>query len=147
LRGDVLEKNSVESGKWLIVQRYLAKENVDDPRLLLPRVNPESMHWARGERDVTDYALQHGLKLAAWRDRDWVGYVREDNGRHEILSFDLVDNAMSLVSYSKGLKEHFTYHLKEALWTKLFREYVDGEEKMEAMMIENYDKGMITFSA
>ncbi|MBI5732769.1 hypothetical protein HY967_02290, partial [Candidatus Jorgensenbacteria bacterium] len=48
LRGDVQERNVVSEGEWLIVQRYLWKENPDDLRLKLPRVNPESMHWARG---------------------------------------------------------------------------------------------------
>ena len=45
LRGDVLEKKSVKKGEWLIVQRYLWKENHKDPRLSLPRVNPEALHW------------------------------------------------------------------------------------------------------
>ncbi len=145
LRGDVLNTMTVAPGQWLIVQRYLAKENPNDPRLFLPRVNPESLHWMRGERDLTLFRPKAGyLDFSIWQNLDWVGGIFKDS-HHEVVSFDLEDNAMSLVSFMEGKHEHFNYHQREALWTKLFIEYVGSEEKAEQLLIENYEKGLVTF--
>ncbi len=145
LRGDVPEVDKVSAGEWIIVQRYLAKENVEDPRLFIPRVNPEAMHWSRGERDLTFFASsspESGLRL--WHNLDWVGGLFT-NGSEEVVSFDLEDNAMSLVSFMEGKEVNFNYHQREAMWTKLFSEYVGGDENMEKIIIENFDKGIIKF--
>lgn len=145
LRGDVPEIYKAEPGEWLIVQRYLVKENPNDPRLYLPRVNPESMHWARGEEDLTLFHPEEAKSdLRLWHDLDWVGGIFED-GESEVVSFDLEDNAMSLVSFMEGKEQFFNYHQREAMWTRIFEEYVGGEEKMEELLIENFDKGVIKF--
>lgn len=145
LRGDVPEVERAGDGEWLIVQRYLAKVNPTDPRLNLPRVNPESLHWARGERDLTSFkAPDAHLDLTLWHDLDWVGGIFAD-GDEQTVSFDLEDNAMSLVSFMEGKNETFNYHQRESMWTKIFEEYAGGEEKMEEMLIENFDKGIIQF--
>lgn len=146
LRGDVEEKNEVKDGEWLIVQRYLWKENPADPRLRLPRVNPESLHWARGERDLAIYAENTEFcDLGMWGGLDWVGGLFPGEIGEELVSFDLEDNAMSLVSFMEGKKELFTYHQREALWTRIFSEYVGGEEEMEKILLENFQKGSIQF--
>src|SRR3989344_2909727 len=141
LRGDVKEAQKTEAGEWFIVQRYLWKENSSDTRLFLPRINPESMHWARGERDLTTFgAREDRLEVEFWNNSDWVAdYFDHQN---ELVSFDLEDNAMSLVSTKEGKNERFTYHQREALWTKIFQEYAGGEVEMERLLIENFDKGM-----
>jgi hypothetical protein len=146
LRGDVKEKNEVREGEWLIVQRYLWKENPADPRLRLPRVNPESLHWARGERDFTAY-LENSecCDLGLWGGLDWVGGLYPSENGEELVSFDLEDNAMSLVSFMEGRQEFFTYHQREAMWTKIFSEYVGGEAEMEKILIENFEKGSVQF--
>lgn len=145
LRGDVPEIYKAASGEWLIVQRYLYKVNPNDPRLFLPRVNPESIHWLRGERDLTLFKDDKGsLDLSLWHDLDWVGGVF-DHGKEEVVSFDLEDNAMALVSFMEGHQETFTYHQREAMWTKLFFAYANGEEEAEKMLVENFDKGVIKF--
>jgi len=145
LRGDVNNVTKVGDGEWLIVQRYLFKENPEDPRLYLPRVNPESMHWFRGERDIVRLAdRESSSNLAMWLDHDWVGCLRQEAGE-ELVSFDLEDNAMALVSFKEGKKEFFNYHQREALWTKLFLEYVGGEMEMEKLLVDNFDKGVIKF--
>lgn len=150
LRGDVPEKKTVKEGEWLIVQRYLWKEDPKDLRLALPRVNPESMHWARGERDLTECCKAHGgPNLDLWHNLDWVaGVFEKENGndREPIISFDLEDNAMGLVSFIEGEGEVFTYHQREAMWTKLFEKYVGGEEEMERLLLEHFDKGVIQFT-
>jgi|SRR3989344_3723416 len=146
LRGDVNDAVSVERGEWLIVQRYLMKENPEDRRLGLPRVNPESMHWMRGERDFAKYVKQAGFEdLALWGGLDWVGGMFKGEKGEELVSFDLEDNVMSLVSFMEGKHEFLIYHEREALWTKIFSEYVGGEQEMEKMIIENFEKGTVKF--
>jgi len=114
LRGDVPEKNTVEPGEWLIVQRYLFKENPQDPRLFLPRVNPESLHWLRGEHDIAEFAKANGQAgLHAWDGLDWVAAVFADSV--DPVSFDLEDNAMQAVSFVEGKNDRFSYHQREAL--------------------------------
>lgn len=146
LRGDVQEKNEVQEGEWLIVQRYLWKENPADPRLKLPRVNPESLHWARGERDLAAYVENtECCDLGLWGGLDWVGGLFPGENGEELVSFDLEDNAMSLVSFMEGRQEFFTYHQREAMWTKIFSEYVGGEEEMEKILVENFENGSVQF--
>jgi hypothetical protein len=148
LRGDVNEiKDIAQLPKsiWLIVQRYLWKENPTDPRLFLQRVNPESLHWARGERDLGLISgVGKKLDLNMWHNLDWVGGVFPD-GEDEIVSFDLEDNVMSAVSFAEGKNEFFNYHQREAMWTKIFCEYVGGEENMENILINNFFKGAVDF--
>jgi len=148
LRGDVNEiKDIVQLPKsiWLIVQRYLWKENPADTRLFLQRVNPESLHWARGERDLGLISgVGKKLDLNMWHNLDWVGGVFSD-GEDEIVSFDLEDNVMSAVSFAEGKNEYFNYHQREAMWTKIFCEYVGGEENMENILINNFFKGAVDF--
>jgi hypothetical protein len=146
LRGDVPEIYKAEPGEWLIVQRYLAKTNPEDPRLYLPRINPESLHWLRGERDLAAFESKNGgvdSKLE-WHKLEWVGGIFDgDDG--EVVSFDLEDNAMSLVSFMEGKNESLNYHQREAMWTKMFMEYAGGEAETEKLLIENFDKGVIKF--
>ena len=148
LRGDVNEIKDIAQLRksiWLIVQRYLWKENPTDPRLFLQRVNPESLHWARGERDLGLISgVGKKLDLNMWHNLDWVGGVFPD-GEDEIVSFDLEDNVMSAVSFAEGKNEFFNYHQREAMWTKIFCEYVGGEENMENILINNFFKGAVDF--
>lgn len=149
LRGDVPEKKSVGEGEWLIVQRYLWKENPKDPRLFLPRVNPESLHWARGERDLVEYcAAENGPDLSLWRGLDWVAGVFAGGGEGSsdvLISFDLEDVAFSLASFMEGKNEVFSYHQREAMWTKLFERYAGGQEEMEKLLVAHFDKGVVAF--
>jgi len=151
LRGDVPEIYRSEPGEWLIVQRYLAKINPNDPRLFMPRVNPESLHWHRGECDIAAFKVDGvNLDLSLWCDLDWVGNLFQATKappvKDEVVSFDLEDNAMTLVSFMEGEEDQFfNYHQREALWTKIFSEYVGGEDKMEQLLIENFDKGIVKF--
>lgn len=144
LRGDVASGEGLRPGSWLIVQRYLVKESPTDPRLFIPRVNPEALHWMRGERDLTNFGLTRSdLDLEVWQTLDWTGMMARKNS--ELISFDLEDSAMAAVSTAEGGHQLFTYHQREALWTKLFSAYVGGETAMERLLIENYDKGVISF--
>jgi sulfur relay (sulfurtransferase) DsrF/TusC family protein len=148
LRGDVRDVKKLEGNEWLIVQKYLWKTNPKDPRLFMPHVNPESMHWARGERDLTACCTAYAhIDVGLWYDLDWVASIFEENDGHgddeHIISFDLEDNAMTLVSFVEGEAQSFTYHQREAMWTKIFSEYVGGEDEMERLLIEHFDTGII----
>lgn len=144
LRGDVLPSPTLKNGAWLIVQRYLAKIDPSDVRLRLPHVDPEAMHWARAERDFARVTSGQELPFALWENLDWVADVLHDDAYGErVVSFDLEDNAMSLVSFTEGAGELFTYHEREALWTKLFSEYVGGEDVMEKLLIDNFENGIV----
>lgn len=148
LRGDINRVDSVGAGEWLIVQRYLFKENPSDPRLFLPRVNPESLHWAKGEHDLTVSTVASAgdlrLDLSLWSNLHWVGCMCDENPE-TIISFDLEDNAMSLVSFMEGKEVNFNYHQREAMWTKIFMEYAGGQGEMERLLLENFDKGIVKF--
>jgi len=137
LRGDVIDRPVISDDRspWLVVQRYLAKDDPYDWRLYVPHLNPEALHWARAERDFSKLTLFRqqfrGLRdqLSFWVDLDWVGdFFKDDVGNDTLVSFDLVDTVMSLVKEREMTK--FLYHHQEALWNRLFVGYF-GEEKLE----------------
>lgn len=127
---------------WRIIQRYLAKLDPQDPRLFEPHVNPETIHWLKAEKEIDALAQKNPqLGLAFWKGvDDFVGEVFPAGKKGEdILSFDLLDN---LVSLTHGGLQKYLYHQQEALWNKIFIEFM-GEEKLEEMIIENMEKGFI----
>jgi len=145
LKGEVLEK--VEPAKkgmnWLIVQRYLAKDNPEDARLFIPHVNPEALHWQKAEQNISHLGKRFdNIDLEMWLELDWVGdYFKTRDGKGVLVSFDLVDNVMALVQKEERIK--YLYHQQEALWNKVFREYM-GDENLEKLVIENFGKGFIS---
>lgn len=147
LRGDVPSGPVMENGKvtWRIVQRYLAKDNENDPRLFQPHVNPEAEHWYRAEGDFSRLSRMMKrddgeLSLNCWTGLDFVGGEFKDNsGQDHIVSFNFIDLAMSLVK--KGHIKYL-YHHQEALWNKIFSEYM-GREAMNRLVEENIISGFI----
>jgi len=146
LRGDLVEErlNKPAEGRsnWLVVQRYLAKDDENDWRLFEPHINPEAMHWERAEKLLVETGKSlngFSADLEFWQDLNWVGdYFMTDSGVEVLVSFNLIDTAMSLVKEKELIK--YLYHNQEALWNKIFCEYF-SEEKMEEMMKENILKG------
>jgi hypothetical protein len=146
LRGDIIDKRlsqiSSEKTQWLIVQRYLAKDDENDWRLFEPHINPEALHWEKAEKilvKVGQSLNNLSADLAFWQNLNWVGdYFQTEAGIDVLVSFNLVDMAMSLVKEKELIK--YLYHHQEALWNKIFCEYF-GEEKMEELMKENIIKG------
>jgi len=132
LRGDVIEDipDSEEKSLWLVIQRYLRKDDPEDPRLFVPHINPEAIHWLRAEEHLIEVekkmdGIQSGLDF--WKHMDWIGdYFRNDSGEDVLISFDLVDVVFSLAKKESHMK--FTYHHHEALWNALFMEYFGREE-------------------
>jgi len=161
LRGDVPTEPLPDHGKlvWRIVQRYLAKDNEDDFRLFEPHVSPEADHWWRAEDDLGRLSRILGresgeLDLGWWTGLDFVGELFQDpvSGKTELVSFDLIDLLMSLVQDGNGeaVKKpagpagdiKYLYHQQEALWNKIFIEYM-GRERMLELVEQNIIKGFI----
>ncbi len=139
LRGDVIDRRIPESEKtlWLVVQRYLAKDDENDWRLFVPRVNPEARHWLLAEESLIKLgnSFDHfGSTLGFWADLDWVGgYFKDEVGNDVLVSFDLVDTVMSLVKEKELIK--YLYHHQEALWNRIFTEYF-GRDQLDYFLKE-----------
>jgi len=58
-----------------------------------------------------------------------------------LISFDLFDNGISLLQQI-GFESKYLYHQQEALWNKVFVEYM-GEEALNKAMMDNLDKGYV----
>lgn len=144
LRGDVIEKKITEGEKtlWLVVQRYLAKDDENEWRLFVPRINPEALHWTRASTDlarINEVVPIEGGDLSFWKDLDWVGdYFKDDIGNDVLVSFNVVDTVMSLVQKKELIK--YLYHHQEALWNKIFQEYF-GEKLLEKAMKKHLLRG------
>lgn len=144
LRGDVLETRpeGKESGEWLVIQRYLAKDDPNDWRLFAPHVNPEALHWLKAEEHLFELgeAMDGFAKeLRFWQDLSWVGdYYKDESGVEVLVSFNLVDTVMSLVKQKEMVK--YLYHQEEALWNKIFAEAM-GREGLEEYSKKNLLKG------
>ena len=148
LRGDVPKiENKIKNAEWLIIQRYLWKLDPNDRRLFVPRVNPEALHWRKGEEDIVRFGNGNkGSGLEFWDELDYVaGYFASKNNHKELVSFDMEDVAMGFVAAYQGLDARFSYHQQEALWNKIFAEYVGGYDKLQEYAIENMREQKIIF--
>ncbi len=152
LRGDVPEGKLPESENIVlrIVQRYLAKDDPNDFRLIEPHINPEAEHWYKAEGDLAGISdmpsfveVSDGQAFASWQKLDFVGGFFSDGltgiGDEELVSFDLIDLTMSLAK--KG-EIKYLYHQQEALWNKIFIEYL-GRDKLNELIEKNIIDGFI----
>lgn len=144
LRGDVIEKLPTADKKipWLVIQRYLAKDDENDQRLFFPHISPEAIHWSKVGEDLIKSGAHFnhfGKEMGFWFNLDWVGdYFKDEIGEEVLVSFNLVDTVMSLVKEKEMIK--YLYHHQEALWNKIFSEYFN-QKKLEKFAQENLLKG------
>lgn len=158
LRGDVRDSiPPVENMfSWIIMQRYLAKERPTDPRLLIPRVSPEALHWKKAVANLAQLGKNaKGLAspkakldgVGFWEGRaELCGFLPAGRQGFEgqLTSFNFADNVFSLAAGPDT--EQYTYHAREALWNRLFIEYFDnGEKVLETLLIEEFAQGFIGF--
>jgi len=148
LRGDVIDERlamqlpEARRPKFLVVQRYLAKDDENDWRLFEPHINPEALHWQRAESDLLKMneifpRFKNGFGF--WIGLGWVGdFFSTDAGVDVLVSFNLVDTTMSLVKQKELIK--YLYHHQEALWNKIFIEYF-GVDELEAQASKNIIRG------
>ena len=109
IRGDVGNSSPDFSDgfiRWLIVQRYLSKDDENDKRLFIPHVNPEAIHWRKAQKTLVQFAANEPrLDLTVFNDGDFVGDFFPSKKIGELLvSFDLVDNVMGLVKRDVMIK-------------------------------------------
>ena len=141
IRGDVLSEE-LSFGFWRIVQRYLAKDDENDFRLFEPHVDPETIHWDRAEESLCKLDAKHkDFSFCFWQGLNFVGDFFADSLGKDLISFNLIDNVMGLVMKKEMIK--YLYHHQEALWNKIFEEYVGGRGMMEKMIIGSFEKGYI----
>jgi len=148
LRGDVIDDQKLSlQGEWLIVQRYLAKDDENDWRLFVPHVNPEAMHWEKAEKMVVELGKKYNSlekDFSFWKSLDWVGdYFSTDTGMDVLVSFNLIDTSMALVKEKEMIK--YLYHHQEALWNKILYSYF-GEKEVETMVKNDITRGYIEIS-
>lgn len=146
LRGDVIgqipDSGEAVRLRFLVVQRYLAKEDEHDQRLFEPHVNPEAIHWRRAEQmiaHVTDVFPDIHNGLHFWEGLGWVGdYFPSRDGTDVLISFNIVDAVMGLVRRTELIK--YLYHHQEALWNEIFiRSF--SEKKMITSIQKNIIRG------
>lgn len=139
LRGDVIERHFPDSDRslWLVVQRYLAKDDENDWRLFVPHINPEALHWLRAEESLASIGEEldgFSKELTFWQELGWVGdYFKDETGHEILVSFNLVDTVMSLVKQKEMVK--YLYHHQEAMWNQIFSVYF-GREELEKKAVE-----------
>lgn len=148
LRGDVLEERLPEPAiearrpRFLVVQRYLAKDDENDWRLFEPHINPEALHWEKAEEEiqlVNKKLPGFSNNLEFWGGLGAVGdYFKTDTGVEILVSFNLVDTVMALVKQHELIK--YLYHHQEAMWNKIFMNYF-GLEKLREYTKRNILKG------
>jgi len=142
LRGDVREsapdlENIVS---WVIMQRYLAKENPTDPRLLVPHISSEALHWARASANLAALA-DSTPGLSFWKGKSYLcGFTPESD---ELVSFNFEDNVFSLAAGPDT--PQYVYHVREALWNRFFEEWFDKEDVLETLMVEDFGQGFVGF--
>jgi len=139
LRGDIPEVElSLKPNEWLIIQRYLEKDDPYEQRLNLPHINPEALHWSKAQKLIANLNSNFNF----WKDTDWLGFYFEDEiGEDVLISFNLIDISMNLADKEKLLKH--SYHQREALWNKIFTLYKG--ENLDELLKENILKGKIIF--
>lgn len=135
LRGDVIDKRPADTNKatFLTIQRYLAKDDENDWRLLYPHINPEAIHWQKAEEEIQNMKMalpSFSNNLEFWSGLGAVGeFFKTDVGVDVLVSFNLVDTVMALVKQKEMLK--YLYHHQEAMWNKIFMSYFSRDMLIE----------------
>jgi hypothetical protein len=133
-----------EKMSWRIIPAYLAKKNPDDSRLTKPHINPEAWHYAKTDKAIDKFSQSAPqLGLGFWQGLSAVidYFSLDDSEKEAPVSFNLFDNGISLLG-QVDFKSRYLYHQQEALWNKLFVEYM-GEETIDKLMRENLNKGYV----
>lgn len=129
---------------WRIISKYLAKKDANDPRLFEPHINTEALHFHKAGRAIRKFAERFpNLELDFWNGLSAVGGLFPTNGssKETLISFDLFDTGISLLQQI-GFESKYLYHQEEALWSKIFIEYM-GEKETNEIMMDNLSRGYI----
>jgi len=144
LRGDNRTPATIKNGAdaIFIVQRYLAKENIEHPMLKIPHISPEVAHW----KDAEDVIARLGkidpyLGLELWQNSDSAGAFFPNAKSEALVSFNLIDNVINLAN-KRTFRNRVYYHLQEAAWKEIVRSVV-SEETLRKLLIEDLYKGYL----
>ncbi len=140
--GDPLPDHGAIS--WRIVPSYLAKHDKNDPRLAEPHISPEAWHYTRASQALSKFAQRfEDSNFEFWNDLDTIGdFFKNQEGKKELVSFDLYDIGISLLRQENFISKYL-YHQQEALWNKLFIEYM-GEGELDRVMMKYLNEGFVT---
>ncbi|MEX0621864.1 MAG: hypothetical protein WD187_02640 [Candidatus Woykebacteria bacterium] len=139
IRGDVPDISLSKGGpnKWLVIQRYLFKEDPKDPRLATAHINPEALYHRGSSHTLLKMAkIIPNLNYGIWEHTNYVAvWFPSKKGDQILTNFNLMDNIMSVMN---GLhyKDWYSYHFHEALWNKIFINFF-GVEKLESTVIKH----------
>ena len=138
LRVEATSENLPENA-WRIMPGYLAKDDINDPRLFVPHINLESLFYLGVSKLISRFSEENpDLNLGFWVDSQDSARIIKD----KLISFDLFDNGVAFLG-KVGFNSRYIYHQQESLWNKIFIEYF-GEEKLEKILTENLNKGFVT---
>lgn len=133
-----------DKASWRIIPAYLGKNDPNDPRLTEPHINPEALFYSRTALAIEKFAKRFPKTgFDFWQDSDdLAGYfLLAESEEEALISFDLFDNGISFLRRDV-FENRRVYHQHEALWNRIFVEYM-GEEMLDKIMIENLDKGYV----
>jgi len=129
---------------WRILPGYLAKKDPNDSRLAEPHISTEAWHFTQVIKAIDRFNQRFpDAGLDFWQGLGTAGeyFSSGTSDKETLLSFDLFDNNFALCRRS-GFESKYLYHQQEALWNKVFTEYL-GEEKFDKILMENLDKGFV----
>jgi len=144
IRGEVPEIEAVgdDPYKWLIIQRYLRKENKNDPRLAVQHINPESLYHRSSSRTLIKLShVAPSFNIGAWEHTNYVAadFPSKDGGTG-LVDLNFMDSVMSVLN-DLDYKDYYAYHFHESLWNKIFIEYF-SVETLEDLVIRYLDQGV-----
>ncbi|MDO8435179.1 MAG: hypothetical protein Q7S89_00660 [bacterium] len=146
ITGDVPEAERVRregDHGWYILQRYVAKDPLQDVRFSRPHVMPEAVHWKRAFLMLNNFAKCNHLEtLATWDGHsESVAKRLKWAGEEVIVTLNVED---LIFSYAKQLpvERSYTYHWRESFWNRIFSAFV-GEEEMIQLMERDLYHGVI----
>jgi len=130
--GDLADNN------WRIMPGYLAKDDLNDPRLFAPHINLESLFYLKVSKIISRFSEENpDLRLNSW--------VNSENSariiKEKLISFDLFDNGVAFLG-KVNFNSRYIYHQQEALWNEIFIQYFN-EEELDKVLMENLSQGFI----
>ena len=125
-----------DPNRWLVIQRYLFKENPADPRIGTPHVSSEAFCFRGMSHSLLQLAkLTPNLDFEPWKHTNYLGAWFPGKNDSYLITFNFMDNVLSVMS-KLDHQDWYLYHFREALWNKIFIEYF-GVEKLEEMIIQH----------
>ena len=96
---------------WRIVPKYLAKKDINDPRLAEPHISPEAWHYTKAAKVIQRFADRFEIpELKFWNELDVAGeYFPSKNNKNVLMSFDLFDNGISLSLTNRPTKNRYPF--------------------------------------